>query len=176
MQSLANYVRMLNTQGRGYVPNFDPLDGGIQARLLLLLEKSGPKTFPPLGSGFVSRNTDDPTARAIHAFMLQAGIPRRSVALWNTVPWWNGTITITGLEKRLGAPEVRSLLPLLPELRGIILAGNSAWQFGALQLSCTGLKLFRCVHPSQQARIGRSSREGWLQLPRLWREAWEAVV
>ena len=176
MQPLAGYVRELRARGAGYVPDFDPLDGGVRARLLLLLEKPGPKTFPPRGSGFVSRNTDDPTARAIHRFMLQAEVPRCETVLWNIVPWWNGTIAMTAAEKRLGAAEVPALLALLPELRGVILAGNAAWELGATQFRDAGLPLFRCVHPSPQARAGPASSERWLQLPQIWREAWRAVA
>ncbi len=176
MQPLADYVRALRTRGIGYVPDFDPLDGGVRARLLLLLEKPGPKTFPPTGSGFVSRNTNDPTARAIHQFMLQAEVPRRETVLWNIVPWWNGVIAMTAAEKCLGAAEVPALLARLPELRGVILAGNAAWELGAAQFRDAGLPLFRCVHPSPQARAGPASSERWLQLPQIWREAWRAVA
>lgn len=176
VRPLADYVRELGARGQGYVPDFDPLDGGVHAKLLFLFEKPGPKTFPPLGSGFISRNNDDPSAKATHGFMRQAAIPRHGVVLWNTIPWWNGTIAMTGGEKRSGAAELRSLLELLPELRGVVLAGNQAWQFGAPQLLHTGLKLFRCVHTSLQARNGPNSREGWLQLPHVWREAWNAVA
>lgn len=176
VKPLTEYVRDLGAQGRGYVPDFDPLDGGVRAKLLFLFEKPGPKTFPPRGSGFISRNNDDPSAKALHKFMLQAAVPRHGVVLWNTIPWWNGTIAMTGVEKRCGAAEIRSLLTLLPELRGVVLAGNPAWQSGAPQLLHTDLKLFRCVHTSLQSRNGLSSREGWLQLPQIWREAWDAVA
>ncbi len=175
MRSLADYVCELRARGAGYVPDFDPLDGGVRARLLLLLEKPGPKTFPPRGSGFVSRDTNDPTARAIHRFMLQAEAPRRETVLWNIVPWWNGAIAMTAAEKRLGALEVPALLARLPELRGVILAGNAAWELGAAQFRDAGLPLFRCVHPSPQARAGPASSERWLQLPQIWREAWRTV-
>jgi hypothetical protein len=173
---LVRYVRELSAQGRGHIPEFDPLDGGIHAKLLFLFEKPGRKTFPPKGSGFISRNNNDPTARAVHKFMLQAEVPRHGVVLWNTVPWWNGTIAITGAEKRSGAAEIRALLALLPELRGVVLAGNLAWQFGAPKLLDSGLKLTKCVHPSLQARNGPNSRAGWLQLPEIWRGAWKAVA
>lgn len=158
MPPLTGYVREPRDRGQGYVPDFDPLDGGVQAELLFLFEKPGPKTFPPLGSGFISRNNDDPSAEALHCFMLEAELPRHGGVLWNTIPWWNGTIAMTGAEKRSGAAELRSLLPLLPEVRGVVLAGNLAWQFGAPRLPDTGPMLFGCVHMSMQARNGRGSR------------------
>ena len=79
------------------VPEFDPLDGGVDARVLFLLEKPGPMTSgvdgtkQRTGSGFISRNNDDPTAEAIFNFMQQAGISRKMTISWNVIPWWNGT-------------------------------------------------------------------------------------
>lgn len=173
---LAEYVQRLGVQGRGFVPDFDPLDGGVEARLLMLLEKPGPRICPPRGSGFVSRDNADQTARTLHRFMREADVPRRGVVVWNIVPWWNGTITLVGAEKRLGGAELRGLLTLLPSLRGVILAGNPAWEFGAPPLAASGLELFRCVHPSPQARIGPRTREAWLLLPQIWQKAWKAVA
>src|SRR4051794_39603585 len=77
MHPLNAYVRRLAGHSRGFVPDFDPLDGGIEAKLLFLFEKPGPRTFPPAGSGFISRNNDDPSAVNCRAAMIQAGIPRR---------------------------------------------------------------------------------------------------
>ncbi len=176
VRPLAGYVARLADQARGFVPDFDPLDGGVDARLLMLLEKPGPRICPPGGSGFVSRDNPDQTARTLHRCMAQAGVPRAGIAIWNIVPWWNGTIALTGAEKRLGEVELLALLPLLPALRGVILAGNPAWEYGAPSLERTGLKLFRCVHPSPQARAGPRSSAAWLRLPALWRDAWEAVA
>ena len=174
VRPLAAYAERLRTLG--FVPDFDPLDGGTTAKLLVLLEKPGPKTVPPIGSGFVSMNTDDPTAKTIHRIVHEAGIPRQGIVLWNIVPWWNGTMALTGAEQRAGAAELLSLLALLPRLRGALLAGNPAAQWGAPALRDSGLRLFRCVHPSGQARAGPASRERWLQLPQIWHQAWQAVA
>jgi hypothetical protein len=35
------------------------------------------------GSGFISRDNDDPTAEATFHFMERAGIPRRDALIWN---------------------------------------------------------------------------------------------
>ena len=176
VEPLTNYVRELNGRGRGYVPDFDPLDGGVDAKLILLLEKPGPRTSPPRGSGFVSRDNAGSTGETIHRFMREAGVPRCDIAIWNTVPWWNGTTALTGGEKLSGAAELGSLLPLFRHLRGVALAGNLAWQFGGPAFRARGVQLFRCVHPSSQARIGPRSRDAWLRLPHIWREAWSAVA
>ena len=81
----------------GEVPYFDPLDGGIDARVLCLFEKPGPMTDSRpragkrIGSEFISRNNDDRSAEATFRFMVQAGIPRELTVTWNVVPSWNGT-------------------------------------------------------------------------------------
>ena len=175
IKPLSGYAARLRAQARGFVPDFDPLDGGVSARLLVLLEKPGPRILPPTGSGFVSRDNPDQTARTLHRFMTAAEVPRRGTMIWNIVPWWNGTMSLTGAEKRLGGAEILALLPLLPAVRGVILAGNPAWQFAAPSLAATGLKLFRCVHPSPQARAGPRSSAAWRLLPEIWRAAWNAV-
>jgi hypothetical protein len=58
-EPLTSYVHELRDRGFGEVPYFDPLDGGIKAEALFLFEKPGPQAA---GSGFISRNNDDPTA------------------------------------------------------------------------------------------------------------------
>ena len=170
--ALTDYADALGAAGHGFVPYFDPLDGGMAARLLILLEKPGPRTFPPRGSGFVSMDNADPTARTIHAVRQVAGMKRRGLAVWNIIPWWNGTTALTGPEKRRGAAELPRLLALLPGLRGVLCAGNQAWEHATPVLRGTGLALFRSVHPGAQARIGPASRDAWLRLPEIWREAW----
>lgn len=175
IRPLTAYVSRLGAGGRGYVPHFDPLDGGVEARLLFLFEKPGPKTVPPAGSGFISRNNDDPSARHTHTFMMDAGIPRRATAIWNTIPWWTGRIRVTAEELQAGAAEFRCLLQLLPALRGVVLVGNRAAEHGAPMLAGTDLLVHRTVHTSMQARNGLHSREGWLKISENWKKAWEAV-
>ena len=175
-RGLADHVRRMRAEGRGLVPDFDPLDGGATAKLLFLLEKPGPRVVSADGVGFVSRNNPDPTARNCRAFMLEAGIDHRQVAIWNIVPWWNGTMAITAAECRAGASALRATLELFPGLRGVVLVGNRAGEHGAPVLEGRGLELFASVHPGLQARAGPHSRDRWLAIPRLWREAWQAVT
>lgn len=81
MAPLRKYVNGLRAKyalAEREFPDFDPMDGACQARILLLIEKPGPMTSAAAGngSGFISRNNDDPTAEATFSFMRQAGIPR----------------------------------------------------------------------------------------------------
>lgn len=176
MRPLNAYRARLAGQVRGFVPDFDPLDGGVGARLLFLLEKPGPKTFPPLGSGFVSRENADPTAMHCRAAMIQADIPREGTIIWNVVPWWNETIRYSSAEMRAGAAELAWLLALLPALRGVVQVGNNAAVYGGPVAAAAGLLLFRSVHPSNQARIGPASRDAWMRIPDVWGSAWKAVA
>ena len=169
MRALAAYAARLRDQGRGAVPDMDPLDGGAGARLLVLLEKPGPGAVPPGGSGFVSRDNPDPTARTCRAAL--AGIPRAGVVIWNAVPWWNGTMALRAGERRDGLAELAGLLALLPGLRAAILAGREA-QGAAEVLAVAGVPVFPSVHPSPQARAGPASAAGWQRIPEVWAAAW----
>ncbi len=166
---LADYVAGLRSGGQ--VPDFDPLDGGIEARILFLLEKPGPMTDPirpgRTGSGFVSRNTDDPTAVATFAFMRQAGIPRAATVIWNAIPWWNGRIAFTAAERTLGLRELAELRALLPRLRTAVLVGRTA---GTARPLLGGVHVFESAHPSPQVRAG--NRALWDAIPGIWRAAW----
>ena len=173
MRALAAYAQRLRDQGRGAVPDFDPLDGGGGARLLLVLEKPGPGAVLPGGSGFVSRDNPDPTARTCRAAL--DGIPRAGVVIWNAVPWWNGTMAVRAGERRDGLAELPGLLALLPGLRAAILAGRAA-QGAAGVLAVAGVPVFRSVHPSPQARAGPASAAGWRCIPEVWAAAWAVAA
>ncbi len=168
---LAAYVEALRGATAHYVPDIDPLDGGIAARLVFILEKPGPRVVPPAGSGFVSRDTDDPTARAIETFMREAGIPREATLLWNTCPWWTGSIATPAAEFRAGALTLPALLALLPQLAAAVLVGNAAARYAAPMLPA-GLPRYSTVHPGGQARAGPASAERWRLIPGIWRRAY----
>ena len=55
-----------------HVPDFDPCDGSVNARVLFLLEAPGPKA---VRSGFGSSNNLNPTARNLWHLIHHAGIP-----------------------------------------------------------------------------------------------------
>ncbi len=89
---------MCSTLGAEYpIPDFDPCDGGIDSRLLILLEAPGRKA---VSSGFVSRNNPDPTAKNLCLELATVKIPRGVTAIWNIIPWYVGT-----------AAKIRPVLP-----------------------------------------------------------------
>jgi uracil-DNA glycosylase len=110
------------------VPTPDPLDGGVEARMLLLLETPGPGMG---GEDFVSRDRPGGTAANLRRFLETAGIARRDTLIWNAVPW---VIHAPGAsnraprraEWRAGLLFLPALLDLLPQLRVTVLAGRFA--------------------------------------------------
>jgi Uracil DNA glycosylase superfamily len=142
-------------------PDFDPLDGGVDATILVLFEKPGRMTSAAAGgSGFISRDNDDPTAEATFRFMQQAGLPRTMTVTWNVVPGWNGARRVTAAELQTGVDRVADLLRLLPRLHMAVLVGKKAQR--ALPLIETlGLRVLASAHPSPIVRASR---------PRLWRQ------
>lgn len=135
------------------IPHFDPLDGGINAEVLFLLEAPGPRAVK---SGFVSRNNDDPTARNFLALNHEAGITREGTIMWNIVPQYLGDVNSirrpTASELRVGITHLFELLNLLPELRVVVFVGAHAYNAAnqALSIQRPDLELFRCGHTSNQ--------------------------
>jgi len=66
------------------VPNVDPTDGGVKARALFFLATPGRRA---VGSGFVSQDNPDDTARNMRKALAKAGFRRPDVVLWNVVPY-----------------------------------------------------------------------------------------
>ena len=177
MRPLTQMIGALRDEGRGYVPDMDPLDGGVRARLLFLMEKPGPMTAPgeikKQGSGFISRDNDDQTAAAIFGFMNAARIPRDQTLLWNAIPWWNGTIRITPQEWRDGLSRLEALTALLPDLRGVVLVGKKAERARAF-LTERGLSVWASAHPSPRNRAAYPGR--WNVIPEIWAEAARSIL
>lgn len=153
----ASHVRPLNAYARdlakvhGDVPFFDPLDGGVEARLLIMLETPGPT---PAAVRFVSRDNPTGTARNLRRFFAGAGIARDVSVIWNAVPW-----TLERRCNRLRAPiireanaahaEVPRLLALLPRLECAVLMGRFAGRLrGDVLAVRPELQLHATPHPS----------------------------
>lgn len=176
VRPLKEYVEGLRARSPAEFPDFDPLDGGVEARLLFLMEKPGPMTSAERvgreGSGFISRDNDDPTAQAVFNFMRDAGIPRRETVLWNLIPGWNGERKVTGQEKKEGIKEMLCLMPLLPGLKGVVFVGAKA-RSARRHLEAMGLSLHSSCHPSPVAK--GYFRDDWNLIPVCWRAAYEAI-
>ena len=156
MKGLCDFVRDLrNETGRGtHIPNFDPLDGGNQARVLFLMEAPGPKA---VASGFISRDNPDPTARNLKHLLAGAGIEREQSALWNLVPWYIGNETVSKIrpvtkgDARQSASVLQQLWPLFPNLQAVVLMGRKAQGAQKLIEETIKVRIFPTFHTSNQA-------------------------
>ncbi len=160
--TLTEFVHLLRKE-RAFdtsVPYFDPLDGGVRAQCLFLLEAPGGRA---VGSGFVSRNNPDGTAKNFFVLNQQARLPREQTIIWNVVPWYVGTATkIRAVNRRdidEAMPHLQHLLQLLPRLRVAVLVGRKAQRVRTvLERIRPECEILECPHPSPLALNGRDHR------------------
>lgn len=156
MRPLKHYVRLLEAELKVRlgddvtVPDFDPRDGGVEARCLFLLESPGRRARH---SGFISRNNPDPTARNWLTFNEAAGIERTMTAMWNVVPWYVGEDrrihAIQSQHVLAALPELINLLALFAKLEVIVLVGkNAALSRPFIEKISPHLTVLECPHPS----------------------------
>ncbi|WP_426954646.1 uracil-DNA glycosylase [Muricoccus radiodurans] len=133
------------------VPEPDPLDGGVEARLLLLLETPGPRVRE---DAIVSRDKPGGTGANLRRFLGAARIARRDTLIWNAVPW---IIHAPGAlnraprvaELRAGLEWLPPLLDVLPRLRVAVLAGRfAAAAEPVLRAARPRLPVLAMPHPS----------------------------
>lgn len=150
--ALTDYVDRLRVAHPGaLVPNFDPTEAGIRASILGLFEAPGPRAAPPAGSGFVSADNNDQTARNIWTLLREAQIDRRAeYVAWNVVPWYLGDGTRIRAARESDLNEAREaledLLSLLPSLRIAVLFGKPAAR--AWKLIGPEIDAIEAPHPS----------------------------
>ncbi|MDT8448321.1 MAG: uracil-DNA glycosylase [bacterium] len=168
MLSLTKYVEELRRRNLGEVPDFDPLDGGVEAAVLFLMEKPGRQAN---SSGFVSRNNPDPTARAIFEFSEIAEVPREVSCLWNTIPGWNGTTKLTNEERDKGIACLRELFDILPKLKVVVLVGKQAQRAEKYICYVKGpdFPIIKSAHPS--IKVKNINPDMWHQIPLDWEKA-----
>jgi uracil-DNA glycosylase len=152
MKPLTEYLQQVRTaMGSGYeMPMFDPCDGGINARVLFLLEAPGPKA---VGSAFISRNNPDPTAQNMCELLKKASIARHDTLLWNIVPWYVGDgegriRAVTKADIDAAMPHLKNLPALLPKLEMIVLVGKKAQSASKEIETITDLALAQTHHTS----------------------------
>ena len=151
MRPLSEFVERVRVERGGRsVPFFDPLDGGVNAQCLFLLEAPGPQA---VRSGYVSRNNPDESAKNWFELNAEASIDRRVTIIWNIVPWYigaGGRIRPTGArDVQEGLPYLSQLLTLLPALRLVVLVGKKAGQArSAIDTLTCGILIEELPHPS----------------------------
>jgi len=141
------------------IPHFDPCDGGINARLLLLLQDPGPKVRT---TGFISRNNPDLTALNVLNLISNAGIPRRETLLWNFVPWHLDGKAIRKSHETEAEILFRALLRLCPNLRVILLFGFEAQKARLWVPTQPRMHTLASGHPGE--RNMRSRTWEWMEI------------
>ena len=149
---LTAFVETLRAEkGAAYsIPYFDPLDGGVLARVLFLLEAPGRRAVE---SGFISRNNPDETAKNFFLLNAEAHLPRSLTLSWNAVPWYIGDESRIRAAKLTDVLEasasLRRLLGLLPMLQIVVFVGQKARHAQrTVELARSKAKLVFMPHPS----------------------------
>jgi len=140
---LNNYVDRLTAERRGFVPYFDPDDGGTDAEILLVLQRPGSKA-----TEFISTDNPDQTARNLREVERAAGIDHKKVCHWNMVPWYApAKAKMPDAERAIGRKRLAELLQT--ELSGIttLVAIGKVAQEG-LAMMRLPVRLLTGPHPS----------------------------
>ena len=134
----ADHVRDLNDLVRRirrdrsvpkHVPWFDPMDGGVHARCLLLFEAPGPIAVE---TGFVGQHNPDRTGRNTWELRYEAGLLNHSIVTWNIVPWFlasedgKSRTHPTAEDREAASTYLIELLSLLSSLSVIVTLGSHA--------------------------------------------------
>ena len=154
-----------STTGDSSIPWFDPDDGGVSARFMILMESPAPSTMGPGGSGFCSLDNGDSSNRLLASLVAAAGISRPDCVKWNAVP--------SALRDELGSPRtarradledgawrLRQVLDLTTELEVVLALGNAAVSGFMFAITVQPpRRLYRVVaapHPSQRNSVART--------------------
>lgn len=172
VQPLNAWLSGLQSERAGIAcPDFDPAEAGVAARLLFLAEAPGPMSHTENGTrrpgtGFISVDNPDQTAVNCWTVRRNAGIGQDVALHWNIVPWYLGPASKKpdASELNAGAQALRSLLPLLPQLRVVVLAGLYAQNGWTKHMTTTSdLTVIRVPHPSPLAMAQPGKREQFIQ-------------
>jgi uracil-DNA glycosylase len=136
-----------------FVPYVDPDSGGIAARVLFVLES--PARPAAHGSGMLSVDNDDGTAKNMWHAYAATGMPRTHGLHWNAVPWFVGTAkkeaSVKHHEVERGRQYLLRLLALASSVRAVIALGKPAQRSIAPatdRLEGRGISVIEAPHPS----------------------------
>ncbi len=145
VERLTRYVRQLRSEVKYGcdIPYFDPLDGGVEAKVLFLFESPGEGA---LASGFASRDNRDPSAAKFSTLNKEVGLERELTASWNTVPWALGRPPKEeDLEE--AKPLLEPTLECFNHLEVIVLSGTAA-RSRREEIEGRDIEVWEMPHPS----------------------------
>jgi len=172
VRPLNEFAATVASEEHEHVPWFDPDSGGVESRVLLLLQD--PSSAAAYGSRIISRHNNDRTAGNTLAAAEEAGLSYGQSVHWNVIPWWvqdpskapaPGKKRSLAAEARRAARYLGEALGILGGLDTVVLVGRraqSAWDQAAAVNPWFGqrIRVLRCPHTSQQAWNNRDKRSG----------------
>ena len=182
VQPLRTWAADLARSRNAVVPQFDPAEAGVEAKVLLLFEAPGPMSNMDgqrPGSGFISVDNNDATAENLWRARTEAGLDD-DVLCWNIVPWYLGVASRkpTISELRAGAAALQSMFRLLPELHTVVASGRFAqrgWREYARPGSSIGVRTIETWHPSPLSMNQPNHRAEFVAALSRARQDWPAV-
>lgn len=173
VRPLNDLARRIRRETGAEVPWFDPANGGVGARALLLLEAPGRRSTSATsgsgaggGSGIISADNNDPTAAFSWQLYRDCRLPLDRIVIWNAVPWHVGTDqkirSASGEDVERAAPHLRQLVELLPDLRVTLTMGSRArdgWLRFLLAPDVPLVPTLACPHPNGRNRASRPEAE-----------------
>jgi uracil-DNA glycosylase family 4 len=151
MNNLSRFVERIRKENglSEEVPNFDPLNGNKNARILFVLEAPGAKAVK---TGYVSFDNPDQSAKNFREQLNKAGIDRAEIAIWNIVPWYLGDgrkIRAAGVSDVMkGLNYLGELIKILKKLEFIVLVGGAARRAHTFLSHKVKIRILGCHHPS----------------------------
>jgi hypothetical protein len=166
VQPLRAWAHALEQDRGVIVPQFDPAEAGVDAKVLFVLEAPGPMTNaqnPLAGSGFISVDNDDETAAFVWRCREAAGLSE-GVLHWNIVPWYLGDASVkpNAAELTQGGADLREMLALLPYLEVVVLCGSYArdgWRKHVAPYLPDGPVVLTTWHPSKRGVISQQRKD-----------------
>jgi hypothetical protein len=121
-----------------HIPYIDPDSGGIYARAMVMLDNPSTKAQAGTGSGLLSLDNNDRTARNLREAYARHGVAGNDLVGWNAVPFPVAGIRNGGStpkEREEGAPWIREFVRRCPNLQFVLLLGGAArdgWKLSGL--------------------------------------------
>lgn len=157
VRPINEYVDKLRAERGVSIPYVAPTYGGVDARLLTLMQDPGPKTdlANADGSGMICLENVDLSAARQKFFLDEAGIRNSEIVSWNAYPW-RKPHPQTGRSDREAAEALRRFLMLIPNLEVVILNGTVAkrvWHvLERIDPACVaGISSYPTFHTSERA-------------------------
>lgn len=138
LNSVADKIAEDEGLAPGLVPYVDPQLGGTHARILALLDNPSTKAEAGSGSGLLSLENDDNTAKNCARLYNELGLGPELFVHWNVAPAPISGAKNSGssaAERERGARWLKEIVALLPHLEVVLLMGNMArdgWQRAGL--------------------------------------------